>query len=227
MLEPFKKSYLFFTAYFVLLLMAIVAFQYEEHGDFVLFLNDRHTPFWDSFFKLFTYGGDVFVFIPIALRLLMKRRRHGYVFLLVGLVQLGVSTFLKQIVFKGVPRPRIYFQETAILNFIDGVPMQDFGSFPSGHTMTAFVMATFLALMLQKNHWSVVLLIGAALVGISRVYLLQHFLIDIIAGSLLGVLITTVFYMSFERYLTAGLPVDPPKKEESNDVAFSEIDSVE
>jgi len=225
-LIPFRKAHVFYIGYFVLLVVAIVAFQYEEHGDFVLYLNARHTPFWDSFFKFFTYAGDVFVFVPIAIRLLLKRRRHGYIFLLVGAVQLGIAMLLKQVVFDKVPRPRIYFEDTAVLNFIDGVPSMDFGSFPSGHTMTAFVMATFLALMLQKNRWSIALLLGAALVGISRIYLLQHFLIDIIAGSLLGVLITTVFYIIFERYLVDNATQDNASQDVSKDAPFSEIDSV-
>jgi membrane-associated phospholipid phosphatase len=39
----------------------------------------------------------------------------------------------------------------------------------------------------------------ALLVGISRVYLLQHFFRDVYAGSMVGVVISSVFYLTFVR----------------------------
>jgi len=63
-------------------------------------------------------------------------------------------------------------------------------SFPSGHTITAF--AFFLALtFFTKNHaWQVLYFVLAVLVGFSRIYLQQHFAIDVLVGSLVGVLVT-------------------------------------
>lgn len=66
--------------------------------------------------------------------------------------------------------------------------MTDPGSFPSGHTVRAFMLAvTMLGL---GPLWSgLVLLIWAPLVGLARVAMGVHYLSDVLAGMLLGMLI--------------------------------------
>jgi membrane-associated phospholipid phosphatase len=44
------------------------------------------------------------------------------------------------------------------------------------------------------------LFIAALLVGYSRVYLSQHFLTDITAGSVFGILMILIFWFWFERF---------------------------
>jgi undecaprenyl-diphosphatase len=58
-------------------------------------------------------------------------------------------------------------------------------SFPSGHSITAFAVATSLGLFYPE--WMVGLLFCAASVAVSRILLGMHFLSDVVAGSLLGV----------------------------------------
>lgn len=57
-------------------------------------------------------------------------------------------------------------------------------SFPSGHAATAFAAATAIAVLCPRLRVWVLLL--AAAVAISRVYLRVHFPLDITAGALLG-----------------------------------------
>ncbi|NDA48186.1 MAG: phosphatase PAP2 family protein [Alphaproteobacteria bacterium] len=57
-------------------------------------------------------------------------------------------------------------------------------SFPSGHTVTAFALALSLSLFLPRWRWP--LLVVAALVGLSRIVLGQHYPSDVFAGALLG-----------------------------------------
>ncbi|WP_404818046.1 phosphatase PAP2 family protein [Reichenbachiella ulvae] len=59
-------------------------------------------------------------------------------------------------------------------------------SFPSGHTTTAFVIAFCLSLLFQKRLLTYAFLFVALLVAYSRMYLLQHFYIDILFGALVG-----------------------------------------
>jgi membrane-associated phospholipid phosphatase len=63
-------------------------------------------------------------------------------------------------------------------------------SFPSGHTATAFSMFFLLALIYNKKGVGLVCCLLAIIAGFSRMYLLQHFLLDVLAGSILGVAIT-------------------------------------
>ena len=191
----------FLVPYLILLSLAITILSITDHGDTVLWMNSIHTDFLNWFFKVWTFGGDGILFGVIAVFLLIFRRRFGYIFLLVGAVQGLVSAFMKRVLFEGTPRPRKYFEGTEALDLIAGVNIHDFNSFPSGHTMTAFAVAVFLSLMIQRGAWSVILLLSAAMVGVSRIYLNQHFLVDVIVGSFIGVLISMVLYKAFERYL--------------------------
>jgi membrane-associated phospholipid phosphatase len=61
-------------------------------------------------------------------------------------------------------------------------------SFPSGHTASAFALATILSFSVKDNSLkSIGLLLGACIVGFSRTYLSQHFLVDVTVGSAIGV----------------------------------------
>jgi membrane-associated phospholipid phosphatase len=84
------------------------------------------------------------------------------------------------------PRPKLYFEAGTYLNFIDGVTLSGSSSFPSGHTATAFAIATVLVLMTKNKNGQMLILMAATLVGYSRIYLAQHFLLDVIVGALLG-----------------------------------------
>jgi membrane-associated phospholipid phosphatase len=223
MLGSLKKAANFYYTYFFFLVFAVVSYLYQGHGDFVLALNGLHNVVFNYFFRFWTYGGDAVLFAIIAVWLLFTKRNYGYIYLLIGLLQGTISFLMKQVIFGGSPRPKVYFEDRQVLDFIEGVDVLSYNSFPSGHTMTAFSIACFLALVLQSKRWSFLLAIGAVLVGISRVYLLQHFLIDIIAGSLIGVIISTTIFIFFERFLLK----KKYKKEEvelESDDDYSDID---
>ena len=86
------------------------------------------------------------------------------------------------------PRPQIYFSPEWFPFFIKGVIHLGYSSFPSGHTVSAFAIATVLSLY-QNTKWrQALLLVLAALAGFSRIYLSQHFLADVLAGSFIGVM---------------------------------------
>jgi len=167
----------------------------------VVWFDSIHNPVLNFFFRYWTYTGDWLFVTIVVLVILLFNLRQGLILGLAMIVQGLVTAFLKQVLFSEVPRPRTYFDGLRVLDLIDGVKIQDFNSFPSGHTMTAFTLAAFLALMMQKNRISLLLFFGALLTGISRIYLGVHFLIDVLVGSLIGILIALVVYFSFERYI--------------------------
>jgi undecaprenyl-diphosphatase len=72
--------------------------------------------------------------------------------------------------------------ESIGLDALVGVPGSP--SFPSGHAMSAFAVATTLAALAPRTRLPVLAL--AALIAFSRVYLGVHFWLDVLAGAALG-----------------------------------------
>ena len=201
MIDRVRKIRFFFITYLLLFGLGVGYFIFNDHGDLVLSFNGLHVPFFNFFFKYWTYTGDWLFASMVVLIVLFFRFKDGLVLGMVLIVQGLLIALFKQLLFRDVPRPKTYFEGARVLDLIEGVKIQDFDSFPSGHTMTAFAMVGFLALVSQSNKKALTLLSAAVLTGISRIYLGHHFLIDILAGSLIGLFVALLFYFLFERYL--------------------------
>jgi membrane-associated phospholipid phosphatase len=72
-------------------------------------------------------------------------------------------------------------------------------SFPSGHSTAAFSVCIFLALISNNKKWGYFYGVLAILISFSRVYLSQHYFIDILVGSILGTTITFFIYYYFAK----------------------------
>jgi len=156
-------------------------------GDVVLWLNQNSSELFDTFFQSITHLGEGFLFVvPILVALFIRYRLA-----LTGAIAFaltGIFCFLcKHIIFSGMPRPNSFFNNEELVNLIPDFDYHCQNSFPSGHTTTAFAMFFFTALIVNKKWCSVLCIVLAILVALSRVYLLQHFFVDVFVGSLIGV----------------------------------------
>lgn len=192
-----KAVFTFLIGYAIVLFVGLVFLFIYAKGDFVLFMNNKASEFYDSFFMFITLLGLGGVFVlPILFALFVR-----YSYAIAGVIALaltGLFTYLfKQVLFNGMPRPTAFFKNNELQHFIEGFEYHGHNSFPSGHTMTAFALVLFVAIIVNRKAWSIPLLILGVLIGVSRVYLLQHFLMDIVAGSFLGVICTILgFWIS-------------------------------
>jgi membrane-associated phospholipid phosphatase len=165
-----------------------------QKGDFLIWLNAHHTGAMDFFFTYWTHLGDGLVFAFLGILFLLTSYYRTIVLIAAVISQTIVIQGLKRFVFGDVVRPKRYFENFESFYQVPGVEIHSANSFPSGHTATAFTVAVLLSLMTGSKRVSAVLMIMAILVGISRVYLLQHFFIDIYFGSMIGFLIGSVVY---------------------------------
>lgn len=156
-----------------------------------LAMNQWHSPFWDTFFKYYTYVGDgVFVALGILVFGIIGYQKYGWrpfafgwgVLILSGLI----AQVLKRFVFDDALRPAAEIDQP--LHLVQDLEMHMHNSFPSGHTTAAFAFFGFLAgqYFIKKPGIQVIMAILAATVGYSRMYLSQHFLEDAFTGMLLG-----------------------------------------
>jgi membrane-associated phospholipid phosphatase len=162
-------------------------------------LNQHWTPFLDQFFSYYTEIGSGLLFIPVAILAWLIDKRLVLVVIVSFLIMTLFSQGLKNII-DHMPRPASFFEGLKDLHLAEGIDHHCCRSFPSGHTASAFSVFSLLALLLgNQKLTSVIVFVLAAMAGFSRVYLLQHFFVDVISGAILGVLATYLCYGVFLR----------------------------
>jgi membrane-associated phospholipid phosphatase len=180
--------------FLVIFLTGLALLPFYKKGAIELIINAYHHPVLDDFFRMITHLGDgLILIIPIILFIFHK---YCYLVLLTlsTLIHLVLVHIGKKWIFQGMPRPAEFFKDIPFYE-VPGIQLHHWGSFPSGHTTTAFMLASFFYLVLPKKFKIHAFLMGiASIVGLSRVYLMQHFLMDIWAGAILGVVSTLAAY---------------------------------
>ncbi len=138
-------------------------------------------PFWKYFFIFFAHSGDSWFWL-IALLLIWflgDQEWHSLAsFLIVGMVLLATLVILVKFTIR---RPRPEGEWGAIYRSTDP------HSFPSGHAARAAALAM---MTLGAGPWwlGVILAVWAPMVGLARVILGVHYLSDVIAGWIIGIL---------------------------------------
>lgn len=108
---------------------------------------------------------------------------------LAAIIETALVQVSKKILFSDMVRPIKYFADFPNLNLhiVDNVKIHSHYSFPSGHTAVAFCVFTLMAMFIDKKHLEIPFLFLALFVGYSRIYLIQHFFLDVYFGALIGV----------------------------------------
>ena len=192
-----KDNRLFFISIGTISLIGGVALFFYGKPDLIYFFNERRTNGLNTFFKYFTKLGEEPIYLLSALFFLTKKIRHAILIALIGFVVMGLSYGLKA--FFAIDRPFAYFRKLNLLeeiNFIEGVDVHSAAtSFPSGHAMSAFALYSMIILLLPKRKRYVFPLLTIAVgVAVSRVYLVQHFYVDVYVGSVIGVLVAMLLF---------------------------------
>lgn len=178
----------------------IIQFSFPQFS-ISIFINSLHSSLADGFMMYTTYAGDGFFLVIIGVIIVLVNRKLWLVTLLCLLIPSLLTQVLKHSLFADSHRPAVLMANIPGLHFVDGVFMNQYNSFPSGHTTAAFSLYTLLALLQRSAKTGWIWVCIAAMVAISRVYLLQHFWADIMAGSILAVLLVTIIYTFFAANL--------------------------
>ena len=155
-------------------------------------------PSIDYIIWLLTESGNVFVMLPFSIILLIirKTRRIGMILLILLVVSSILTGYLKC----GVDRDRPFLdwlgselpfevEPDSFSLFCEGRSWT--AGFPSGHAARSAMFAFVLVYVLSEKFPRGIHLIWLypILMSFSRIYVLQHYPLDVIGGSILGILL--------------------------------------
>lgn len=165
------------------------AFQLDQ--TLLSFLQELHSPLLTEFFLQVTDVGSLTFIALLVAGLVLLDRYDAAILTTVGVIAAGGITYAtKYIVGRSRPEVAGQFLTSPISSY----------AFPSGHATLSFVTATILASRFPQLRW---LLYGTAiLIALSRLYLGVHFLTDVVAGAVLGVIVGQLIIRYKEIILT-------------------------
>ena len=158
-------------------------------------LFKKITHFGDSLYYLI---GGLFLFVVFWNKKAHQASHLAYsgLFLFSTVAASGLTADLIKYI-AGRARPKLYFSDH-LFGFDFFHWEYAWTSFPSGHSATAFSVGMLLSSLYPR--WRFFWFFGAVIVAFSRIFLSQHYISDVIAGSFLGIVSTLLLYNYFFKY---------------------------
>lgn len=197
-MSHFKKLLTFRQRFFFLSLILLTILNF-------LFLDRQILPWilpWTQNLRYFFKCCSFLIFPPLHLGIWLGaflfirffKRNHPLTlpFFEIAITQCaGIALVRLSKVLIGRARPDLFIAK-GIYGFY-GIQMDHhFHAFPSGHTMTAFTLASSFSLLAPR--FRSLFLSGAFLLSMSRVVLLDHYLSDVIGTACLGSMLAVVIH---------------------------------
>ena len=219
------------VAFVAVLVVVVVLLCLYPKLELHMLLNAYHTGVEDTFFKYYSVLAEWPIYLIALLPLFWKRKELTFFFAASEITAGAILQMMKHLI--SMDRPASAFEHSSqfVLPIVNGVELHHSNSFPSGHASTFFVFCTCCALVVayhykQKKNprkirvWLVFnltmlgLFVLAALGGYSRIYLSQHFLSDVIAGSIIGFVVPCVIFHFFKDKIVKTHPAKEEIAEE-------------
>ena len=173
-------------------------------------------PSLDLFMQYVNESGDVFnmLIFGIILLIIPKTRRIGITLMillvlatiLTGYIKCGIDRDRPDFEYDGASFPVSISRDTFALFCEGGFD----ASYPSGHAARAMIIGVILGYALSERfpRGAYLLFLYPVMISISRIYVLQHYPMDVIGGAVIGVMLAgvlaqrTKLYKFFEKSKT-------------------------
>ncbi len=157
-----------------------------------IFLNSLNSPFCDQ--MMHAVSGKL-IWAPLYLAILVflgiKYKRKFLIILLFIILAITLSDQISAHLVKNLVhrlRPCHEPSLQGLVHLVNGECGGNFG-FVSSHASNSFNVALLSLLLIRKRWFTITIIIWAAVIGYSRIYLGVHYPGDVICGSLLGAFI--------------------------------------
>lgn len=143
-------------------------------------------------FLIATYLGDGYLWGGLGLALILFGRPMDRMYVLIGLgvsiVNVAVFRFVKLLFARSRPVMSGYELRSRVI---------DRYSFPSGHATTSFGLAWVVLASYAHPVIHAAVYVAAGTIALSRVYLREHFPLDVFCGAILGTLVAICLFPFF------------------------------
>ena len=162
----------------------------------------------DLIMQYVTESGEAVWMLAFAILILVirKTRRIGITLmilivistLLTGYIKCGVDRDRPDFEYEGTPFPVPISQDTFALFCEGGYD----ASFPSGHAARSMIFAIIFGYALSERfpRGAYLMFLYPVMISLSRVYVLQHFPMDVIGGSIIGIMLAGVMAKRTKLY---------------------------
>lgn len=191
MTRAFKWS----IAVVAVMLLCILSYIFIDIKAALWFYTINNGRYSDLFNIITDFGESQWYLITgmlffVVLRKTYPLRAQPGLFLASSVAASGVSADVIKYI-AGRARPILYFSEQ-LYGFNCFHYEYEWISFPSGHAATAFSAAIVFTTLYPR--WRILFLFAGTLIAFSRIFLTQHYISDVIAGSFLGMASSILLY---------------------------------
>ena len=197
-----RSFFLLLTAFLICTIIALSENTFEFEKELMEYVQSSSgNTTIDLGMWLITESGNVFVMLPFSAMLLIIRRTRRIGMTL--LILIVISTILTGYIKCGVDRDRpfltwegtnipIEIEPDSFSLFCDGKSWT--AGFPSGHAARAAMFAFVLSYVLSDRfpRWCNLIWLYPIMISFSRVYVLQHYPLDVIGGTILGIFLAGI-----------------------------------